>query len=306
MKKTHNFWLGLLLVGIVISVPEGTLIRVAGDALSVSMMTTLRYAVAAIFAAPFVVAAFRKHQITGRRLIYMMLLAIPLSLDPLISQYVVATTNASFQAILSLSTPIIFVIISTIVTRDRMARNKIIGFLFAVLGGMVMVALPNLDSGSVVNFGSVPVLLMFVQGVCVSIEAIVWRKENERGTPLVVILGIFYFVWAIIAGVIALLLGETGQVRYLTVGNLAIVVYLGLIASIAYNAVFTGFYRQVGTTNAATMKYFKKALTIIMPIIVLGESLSWEIAFGAFLIVMGTVVAHKKRPRTRRKKKTTR
>jgi drug/metabolite transporter (DMT)-like permease len=294
MKKTNNFWLGVLLIGILISVPEGTLIRVVGDTLSVSMMTMLRYAVATVFAVPFIVVALRKGQVSAKRLLYMMLLAIPLALDPLISQYVVATTNASFQAILSLFTPIIFVIISTIVTKDRISRNKILGFLFAVLGGMVMVALPNLGHGSVTNFGSIPVILMLVQALCISVETIVWRRENERGTPLVVILGTFYFVWAIIAGVMALILGETAQIQHLTINNLAIVVYLGIIASITYNAVFTGFYRRIGTTSAATMKYFKKSLTILMPIVVLGETLSWQIALGAFLIIVGTVVAHKK------------
>ncbi len=292
MKKTNNFWLGVLLFGIIISVPEGTLIRVVGDSLSVSMMTTLRYGVAALFAVPFVLAALKKGQVTTKRIVYMALLAIPLSLDPLISQYVIATTNASFQAVLSLFTPIVFVIISSILTRDKVTRNKIVGFLFAVLGGTVMVALPHLGSVSATNYGSLPVILMFIQAICISFEILVWRKENERGTPLVVILGVFYFVWAVIAGIMAVLFGEIHQVQNLTTTSLLIVIYLGLIASIFYNAVFTDFYRYVGTTSAATMKYFKKALTIIMPIIVLGEVMSWQIALGTLLIIMGTVIVH--------------
>lgn len=299
MKKTKNFWLGVLLVGIIISVPEGTLLRVVGNSLSVSMMTMLRYAVATIFAAPFIIMALKKRQVTIRRLLYMALAAIPLALDPLISQYVIETTNASFQAILSLSTPVIFVIISTIITKDRISRNKIVGFLFAVLGSMVMIALPSLSKGSVTNFGSLPVILMFVQAICISFEIIIWRKENERGTPLIVILGTFYFVWAVIAAIMALLLGETGQIQQLTRNNLLIVVYLGIVASIIYNAIFTDFYRHIGTTSAATMKYFKKSLTIIMPIVVLGETLSWQIALGTLLIIIGAIIVHRK-PRRRK------
>lgn len=294
MKKTNSFWLGILLFGVIISVPEGTLIRVVGDSLSVSMMTTLRYGVAALFAIPFILIALKRGQVTVRRMLYMALLAVPLSLDPLISQYVIATTNASFQAVLSLSTPIVFVIISTILTKDKVTRNKIVGFLFAVLGGTVVVALPYLGSASSVNYGSLPVVLMFVQAICISFEILVWRKENERGAPLVVILGVFYFVWAIIAGIMAVVFGETGQVQNISTTNLLIVIYLGLIASIFYNAVFTGFYRYVGTTSAATMKYLKKALTIIMPIIVLGEAMSWQIALGTFLIIVGVIVVHRK------------
>lgn len=294
MKKSNNFWLGVLLVGIVISVPEGTLIRVVGDSFSVSMMTMLRYTVATIFALPFIISALKKHQVTPKRLLYMMLLAVPLALDPLISQYVIATTNASFQAILSLSTPIVFVIVSTMLTKDRITRNKILGFLLAVLGGTVMVALPNIGSGSVTNFGSVPVILMFVQAICISFEIIIWRKENERGTPLVVILGTFYFVWAVIAGIMALFLGDLGQIQNLTTNNLLIIVYLGVVTSIIYNGFFNSFYRYVGTTSAATMTYFKKAFTIILPIVVLGETLSWQIALGTLLIIMGVIVVHKK------------
>jgi drug/metabolite transporter (DMT)-like permease len=293
MKKTKNYWLGLVLVGIAISVPEGTLIRLVGDSVSVSVMTLLRYTVAAVFAVPFIIAALKKNQLTPRRMAYMMLIAIPLALDPLISQYVIETTNASFQAILSLSTPIIFVIVSTIITKDRMSRNKILGFMFAVLGGMVMTALPNFSHGAVTSFGPLPVVLMLVQGLCISIEAIVWRRESELGTPLVAILGVFYFVWAIIAAAMALLFGQANQIHHLSVNSWLIVGYLGIIASITYNAVFTDFYRHVGTTNAATMKYLKKALTIVMPIIVLGETLNWEIALGILLIVIGTIVAHK-------------
>jgi drug/metabolite transporter (DMT)-like permease len=294
MKKTNNFWLGLMLIGVIISVPEGTLIRIIGDSLSVSMMTMLRYAVAAVFAFPFILVALRERQVTPKRLLYMMLVAIPLALDPLISQYVIEKTNASFQAILSLSTPIVFIIIPTIITKDRISRNKILGFLFAVLGSMVMVALPNFGHSSVTNFGPVPVILMFVQAICISFEIIIWRKENERGTPLIVILGTFYFVWAVIAGIMAIVLGETGQIQNLTTSNLLIVIYLGMVASIIYNAVFTDFYRHIGTTSAATMKYFKKALTIIMPVVVLGEAISWPIATGTLLIVIGVIISHKK------------
>lgn len=48
------------------------------------------------------------------------------------------------------------------------------------------------------------------------------------------------------------------------------------------------------TTSAATMKYLKKSLTIIMPIVVLGETLSWQIALGTLLIITGAIVVHKK------------
>lgn len=294
MKKTNNFWLGILLVGIIISVPEGTLVRVVSGSLGFSMVTMLRYVIAAIFALPFIVVALRKRQVTMKRLLYIALLAIPLALDPFISQYVVATTNASFWAVLSLFTPVVFVMISTIIIRDRISLNKVLGFLFAVLGGMMMVALPHFSNGSATNFGSAPVVLTFIQAICISFEIIIWRRENERGTPMVVILGIFYLVWAVIAAIAVLLRGETGQIHQITPNNLLILVYLGIVASIIYNAVFNGFYRYVGTTSAATMSYLKKALTIIMPTVVLGETLSWQIGLGTLLIITGVIVVNKK------------
>jgi len=294
MKKTKSFWLGLLLIGIIISVPEGTLIRIASSPLDASVITMLRYIVAALLALPFVVTALLKKQLTLKHLGVMSLVAVPLSLDPLITQYVIATTSASFFAILGLSGPIVFVIISTLITRDSLRRNQVIGFLFAVLGGIVMIALPAYGATQSINFGAVPVLLMLIHAICVSLGIIYWRKENERGMPMIVLLGVFYFIWAVIAAMLVLFSGKTEQLQHLTLNNLVIIVYLGLVASIIYNAIFTRFYRHVGTTNAATMRYFKESLTVIMPIIILGEALSWPMALGAFLIVLGTLVVHKK------------
>lgn len=304
MRKTNSFWLVLLLVGTLISVPEGTLTRIIGDTFSASVITMLRYVLAAVFAAPFVVLALRKHQVTARRLLLMALVAIPLSLDPLISQYVIVTTSASFQTILSLFTPIMFVIISTIATKDNISRHQIVGLFFAILGGMLMVALPNLTSATTNNYGHVPVILMFVQAICVSIQIIYWRKQNERGTPLIVILGTFYFVWAIISAILAAALGEIDQVQRVTTGSIAILAYLGLVTSIIYNVVFTDFYRYIGTTSAATMKYLKRGLAVILPMVVLGETISWPIAVGTLFIVIGVVIVHAKSQHPKVRSKT--
>lgn len=295
MRRTKNYWLGVLLFGIIISVPEGTLIRMASRSLDASVITMLRYTVAGLIGLPFVVIAYRKKQITAKHIGYMMLLAIPLSVDPLVTQYVIATTSASFFAVLSLLTPVVFVIISALVTKDQLRRDQIIGFLLAVLGGMVMVALPY-GGEAVVSYGLAPFILMLIQAICVSLAAIYWRHENQRGTPMIAILGIFYFVWALVATIGVVVSGKVAQLGHITYGNVLTVIYLGLIASIVYNTIFTGFYRRVGTTTAATMKYFKESLTVIVPILVLGEVISWQIALGALLIALGSVVVHKKHP----------
>jgi len=293
-RKTNNFWLGILLVTTFIASFEGTLIRVASGDLSVSMMYALRYVIAAIFALPFAIVALKKRQTSIKRMLFLMLITAPFFIEPLTWQYTVATTNASFAAILSLTVPVIFMIVSTLATRDRISRNKIIGFLFAVLGGLVMVLLPNLSNDTAMNFGAVPVILMFIHGIASSIIAIIFRKENERGTPIVAVLAPVYLVWAIIGIAVVLLSGDLDQVKNLTTNNWLVGIYLGAIASILMNAIFTKYYERIGTTAAATMQYFKKFLTIVIPIIVLGEMISWEIALGAVFIIIGVIITSRK------------
>jgi drug/metabolite transporter (DMT)-like permease len=294
VKRRNKFYLGMLLIGILLTVPEGTMIRIASYDLSASVMTMLRYVAAAIFALPFVIAAIRKHQITIKRLLFLMLIAVPLVFEPLLWQYVIATTNASFASILNLSGPMVFMIISTFVTKDRISRNQIIGFLLAVLGGMVIVLLPNLNGGAELNFGVIPVILMFIHIILASIVIVLWRKESERGTPVAATIGSFYFAWAIVSTVMVILSGDMDQIQNITMSNWLIIVYLGAITSIMFNVVFTKYYAHVGTTAAATMKYLKRLLSVLVPIIVLGEVLSWEIALGAVLIIVGTIFAQKK------------
>jgi len=283
----------MLILGSFLSALEGTLLRLVSADIGAPMITVLRYSAATIFAVPFIIIAFKKHQVTFKQLLFLAVIAIPLVLDPLIWQYVVTTTNASFSSILSLTSPIIFVLVSTFITKDRISQNKILGFLCAVLGGLVMVLVPSLNNETALNFGITPVLLMLINGVLVSVVTIIWRKEDERGTPMIVVLGTFYFVWAIISGVLTFLLGDIGQARSVTINDVLIFVYLGAVASIAFNVIFTKYYTRVGTAAAATMKYFKRLLSILVPIMILGESLSGEIVFGAILIITGIVIAQK-------------
>ncbi|MCL2038001.1 DMT family transporter [Candidatus Saccharibacteria bacterium] len=293
-RKTNNFWLGVFLITILLASFEGTLIRIASNDLSVPMLMALRYVIAAIFALPFAIIALKKHQVTIKRLLFLMLVSAPLIVDPLIWQYVVATTNASFAAILSLTAPITFMIISTIATRDRISSKMIVGFLSAVFGGFIMVLLPNLNSSAALNFGAIPVILMLIQGIVVSVLLIIFRKEHERGTPMVAILAPVYSTWAIISVAMAFLSGDMGQIHSLTTSNWLVGIYLGIVASILMNAVSTQYYERAGTTASATMKYFKKFLTILIPILVLGEMLSWEIALGAAFIIIGVIITSRK------------
>ena len=193
-------------------------------------------------------------------------------------------------------------IISTLVTRDRFSRNKVMGFLFAVLGGLVMVLLPNLNNNTNMNFGIVPVILMLIHVVCANIVSVIFRKENERGTPILAVFAPIHFVWAIVGATTASISGDIGQIHDLTINNLLFLTYLGIIISVAYNAIFTKYYERAGTTSAATIEYLKKSLTILTPMIILGEMLSWEIALGAAFIVTGVIFTRQSYKSRRRKR----
>jgi drug/metabolite transporter (DMT)-like permease len=69
--------------------------------------------------------------------------------------------------------------------------------------------------------------------------------------------------------------------------------YLAIVASGISRVVNTKAYEHIGTITAASFGYLHYILAMALPILLLGEPLSWEILVGAGFIVVGLVLTQK-------------
>jgi drug/metabolite transporter (DMT)-like permease len=239
----------------------------------------------------------KKHwRVVKKHLLVTALLAIPFSLGGPLYITAVAESSASYVSILLLLTPVVFGIISTIVTRDKVTKGSLVGILLAVLGGTLVILMPSLSEQPVGFVGLSPALLLGVYILLHAAFPVAVRRENESGMPLIMAVAINYFfgaitsiVWAastvgsgVFDDMAKMNWTDWGLILYLSVGFCVILRGLSILA-----------YEKVGTSTSVAMNYLGQVGAVIFPVLVIGETVSWEMAVGAILIIVGIILTRR-------------
>ncbi|MCL1929943.1 DMT family transporter [Candidatus Saccharibacteria bacterium] len=294
IKGKANPWLFVLVFTTVLVAPAGILTKLLCTELEPFVIATLRAFVTAIVLLPVLIKYFKQHKKVLKKKLKWILLFGALA-TPASPAYIAAIsmTEVSFVAIMDLLTPILFVIISTLATKDKLTRNAFIGILFAMLGGSIILLLPMIFNWSGVSgFGLIPVLLIAVYMLVDAGRPVVLRKLNTGGLSLMPILAIFYCQTLIVSSVLALTVH--GPESFTAVTTLpswgwAIILFQALFFSVAVSWLNTKAYENLGTATTASINYLYYALAIALPLILLGEKLPLEVIIGGTFVIIGII-----------------
>jgi drug/metabolite transporter (DMT)-like permease len=72
---------------------------------------------------------------------------------------------------------------------------------------------------------------------------------------------------------------DWGLILYLSVGFCVILRWLSILA-----------YEKVGTSTSVALNYLGQVGSVIFPVLVIGETVSWEMAVGAIFIIVGIIL----------------
>jgi drug/metabolite transporter (DMT)-like permease len=292
-REDVNPWLLVLILATLLSAPAGTLTRMLTGELNPFVIASVRYAIVSLVLVPIFIKNFRKYKaIIRKNWKPIVIFGFLASFGAPAYMLAIASSSASFVAILDLLTPIMFIIVSTLVTRDKFSRNAVIGILFAVLGGSVILLMPLIFDWSFMNVGWAAVAAMLVFIVIDAGWPVVLRKVNSNGVPLVMILAIAFFETFVVSTGFALASGGVGVYEGLVelpLWGWASLVFKALVLSIAVRWLNTKAYERLGTATTASVSYLHYALGIGLPILLLGEKVPVEILVGAVLIVTGII-----------------
>jgi drug/metabolite transporter (DMT)-like permease len=298
-KRPNNFWIRCLIIGTILLALNGTVTRILVNSVDPLTMASIRYIMASVVLFPVLVLQWRKHR-SAIKQNYKLILAISVivALGEVMHVTVISTTNASFPAILNMLTPIIFVIFSLLLTRDRIDRRSLIGLLSAILGGVIVVVLPALTGSNFGNFGWLPVSMNIIFVLSAAFWPIYLRKFNEKGVPIFSLLFFSYVVLAVVLGLLALFAHGAGTFSHTfattTPWHWALIAFLGIFVSALYSALNTKAYENIGTASIASVSYLHYFLAVLFPVILLHEVISWEMMIGVLLIMTGIfLTSHK-------------
>ncbi|MDR1033029.1 MAG: DMT family transporter [Candidatus Nomurabacteria bacterium] len=289
-----SHWLALGIFSQLLYLPTSIFTKLLTNDLDPSVIVVARYSMASLVFLPLIIYGVYKHRkAVARNLKLIVFASLMVSMVPLLHAMTLSMADVSFVMILHMLSPIVFTILSIMIIKDRISRHALIGLLFAILGGAVVLVLPTvLGSGKVITFGWLPVILAAIVMVITQLWTVCNRKINESGVPLPVIAGLGLMAHCVVGLVVTLANGgfeALDTLRDLPQGDWMLLVYLAMIGSVVGSLLPIKIYEKIGTAAQTTLDYLYYVFVIIIPVVALGETLSLEMIIGAVLIMIGII-----------------
>ncbi|MCL2280845.1 DMT family transporter [Candidatus Saccharibacteria bacterium] len=297
-KKSKWFMLGLLAV--FISAPNPMLTRVAlsGDASTNSLTLILvKYTILlTVFFVPLYRFVRAKNSIFRAALKNLVIYAVCTAVSTYLWMAAIEQSNASYASIINLLSPIILVILSAKLVKDRITRRATAGIVLAAIGGILIVILPTILQGSVMsNFYPLATILLLLVCVLTPLNIIYQRRTNEQGVPFTVSTGFMTLLTVpLIATIYILTRGGTVMIE--TISSLPwqvwlVAIYSALMVTYVSRSLAIKSYEYTGAAVKGSLSYLETLMAITLPLIILGEQLSIEIVAGMMLILVGVFLA---------------
>lgn len=293
-KKNYKFWFMLGLLGVIIEAPNATALRQLTFDLDPFSLNIARFVIVGLVTLPFVL--FALHKFNKRNSKYALLAGIYMTIAIIAFTWALKTGPASYVSIIALLTPIMLILFSVKLVHERINRRSIAGITLSAIGAMVIVILPLAVQTSG-NFVFYPESTIFTLINCAAfvLSIIYSKKANEAGLPMAALIG--SYSWLVVA-VCALGMTATSTSFVMPSGdNLFLIAYSSLGVALLVRAISVFSYEHIGSAATGALAYLGSLLSIIVPLFVLGETLSVEMVAGGILILLGIyVIEHHKSP----------
>lgn len=206
-------------------------------------------------------------------------------------------TSAINAAILSSWAPLMIVIVTFFVLKEKINSSQIMGLVLSFLGVMWIVSKGSLEQLSQfqLNIGD---LMMLIGNLIWAFYSILVRKSTGH------IPGLTGFALSIAAGVLFLLPAsiwemQTHDVNIASGEVVSSLLYLGIFASVIAFFCWTLTVQNIGPSKASPFLNLVPLFATIFAIILLGEQLEVAQAIGGMFILTGVYVSfQQRRPRS--------
>ena len=296
LKKTRSFWLILALSEVVLSVPNGLFVKVGTSQVDPLVFNAIRFGLMSLVALPYVWR--HKDKINTKNFKYSLYTGI--STIFITGSYVKAISlgSVSYLSIFNLITPIIFIIMSAIMVKERLKPQSLIGMLIAAVGASLLIAIPILGGGDGLTSNEA-ILYALIEAVLFPLIIILPKKADDKGLPVMMTFAIAGIINAIFYLFIILLNGQVSIIsdNLFNPTLLVSAIYSGVIVGLIARWLNVVTYEKLGSALLSSLAYAQYVLAVVLPIIVLKEQLPNTIIISGFLILIGVVITEKYHPR---------
>lgn len=296
LKKTRNYWLLLAFIELIISVPNGLFVKTATNEIDPLVFNAIRFSFISIVALPYVWK--HKNKLNNKNMKFALYTGI--STIFITGSYVKAISmgSVSYLSIFNLLTPIVFIIMSVLIIREKLNVKSILGMFVAAIGACLLALVPIINGGDGITSNEA-ILYALIEAVLFPLIIILPKKAYDNGLPVMMTFAVAGVINAIFYIFIILLNDQLHTM-------IKSIYYPNVIVSAFYSGILVGLiarwlnvitYQKLGSALLSSLAYAQYVLAVVLPILVLKEKLSPIIIFSGILIFIGVVIAERQHPK---------
>ncbi len=293
--KRKHVWFFTGLAATLLAAPNAMIIKVASSKeIDPFLFNVLRFSAIAVMTLPYLLIKLRKIKSS----IYKNTLMSGLYMSIAVISFVwaIKLSQASYVSMLTLLTPIVFVVLSARLTGEKITPRAVIGITLGAVGAMIMILLPvALKQNGTFVFYPTATALTLLNVVSFPMAIIHYKKANDGGIPMIPLVGMTAWIIIIVNLLLWLATGSNEGIPNLSnfqeskylIGS---VLYSGVAVALISRALGVLSYEHVGSAETSALSYLETFLAIMLPVVVLHEHLSIEMVAGGILILLGVIV----------------
>lgn len=210
-------------------------------------------------------------------------------------------TSASVSQVLYAAMPLLIILLSSFVWKEKVATHKIIGVLIGLLGIFYIVYLSFIEKGTTIT-GSIKGNIAVLLAMCCWMFYIIYSKKLSSQFSPLVISSVSIFVSLIVATILFgyEIISPAYTYSLLNPKTIIAGIYLGVVGSALFYVVYQYGIKYSSALTASLTSYLQPLTAVVMASILLGETItsgfmigSAFVLFGIFLTTM--VELHKRR-----------
>lgn len=290
-NKQNIIWYVVAAVAVLLASPNSTIVKVTMDEVGPLWFNVFRFAVIAVLMTPFIILSIKK--MTKKNVRYALLSGAAYATAVVGYTSAIHLSQASYVSTIDLAIPILLMVYSVLLTKEKVTRKSFVGIGIAALGGFIIIALPSLLSGSLESgFSLQATLLAFLNCLSFPLAVIFSRKANEAGLSLWATFGIMALVSTSVNIVIALAVGAPAPIvsDLSQPGVIGAILYSAIAVSLLARLMTVAAYEKIGSATVAGLTYVESFISITLPILLLSERLTSETIIGGMLILIGVLI----------------
>lgn len=200
-------------------------------------------------------------------------------------------TSASASQLIYAAMPILIIIVSALILKEKYPTRRIVGVLVGLAGIVYLVYLSAIEKGTTIS-GSLIGNLAIVVAMLGWMSYILLSKKLSKIFSPIEIGSVSIMVSFVVS--IPLFLWETVRLRlplHLSGDGILAIIYMGFFGTFLTYLLYQYAIKHVSVLTASLTSYIQPITTALLAIILLGERLTIGFIFGAILVFLGIFLA---------------